>query len=155
MKRSRFILLFISSIALMNAIIAQNLTTVSDSLYSKTLNEHREFWVQLPENYNPDSNLSYPVLYLLDGFSLKNTLETVYNNYWGHYLPHMILVGISNRENRTRDLTTSAIEKRRGSFMNTETGGADNFTAFIKNELIPYIDDTFATTPYRTLIGHS
>ena len=31
------------------------LTTITsnDSLYSKTFNEQRSFWVQLPENYNP------------------------------------------------------------------------------------------------------
>jgi predicted alpha/beta superfamily hydrolase len=134
---------------------AQNAATISDSIFSKTLNEHRQFWVQLPENYNLDSKINYPVLYVLDGFSLKSTLETVYNNYWGHYLPHMILVGISNRENRTRDLTISKIETRRGGAIDDETGGADNFTKFIEEELLPYIDIKYKTTPYRTLIGHS
>ena len=54
---------------------AQNAATISDSIFSKTLNEHRQFWVQLPENYNLDSKINYPVLYVLDGFSLKSTLE--------------------------------------------------------------------------------
>ena len=92
---------------------------------------------------------------MLDGFSLKRDLEAVYGNYWGHYLPHMILVGISNRTNRTRDLTTSKVETRRGSVMNQATGGAEKFTRFIEKELIPYIDKKYPTTPYRTLIGHS
>ncbi|WP_347925683.1 alpha/beta hydrolase-fold protein [Pontimicrobium sp. SW4] len=130
-------------------------TEVIDSLFSNILNESREYWVRLPENYNPNSKTKYPIVYLLDGFSLKNNLETVYNNYWGHYLPHMILVGISNRTNRTRDLTISKIEERRGSAMNLDTGGADNFRQFIEKELIPYIDKTYPTTSYRTLIGHS
>ena len=30
-----------------------------------------------------------------------------------------------------------------------------NFTKFIEEDLIPYIDNKFPTTPYRTLIGHS
>lgn len=130
-------------------------TDIVDSLYSSTLAESRDFWVSLPENYNPDSGRKYPVIYLLDGFSLRNSLETVYENYWGHYMPHMILVGISNRNNRTRDLTTSQIKMRRGSAMNDETGGAEKFTQFIENELIPHIDSSYLTTPYRTLIGHS
>jgi hypothetical protein len=67
----------------------------------------------------------------------------------------MILVGVSNRTNRTRDLTTSQIKRRRGSTMDTETGGSENFTEFIEKELIPYIDSTYPTTSYRTLIGHS
>jgi len=124
-------------------------------LFSKHLDENRKFWVKLPENYDPNSEERYPVVYLLDGFSLKNTLEVVYDNYWGHYLPHMILVGIANKTNRTRDLTTSQVKIRRGSAMNTNTGGAEVFTEFIKKELIPYIDSTYPTTSYRTLIGHS
>jgi predicted alpha/beta superfamily hydrolase len=128
---------------------------VADSLYSETLKSYRHFWVKLPENYNPESNTKYPVIYLLDGFSLKSNLEAVYNNYWGHYLPHMILVGVSNRKDRTRDLTISKVESRRGSSFNYETGGAELFTSFIENELIPNIDQNYPTTKFRTLIGHS
>ena len=128
---------------------------IVDSIYSKTLDSYQDFWVKLPDNYNPKSNTKYPVIYLLDGFSLKQNLEVVYNNYWGHYLPHMILVGISNRTNRTRDLTTSVIKDRRGSAFNYETGGAEKFTSFIENELIPNIEKNYPTTKYRTLIGHS
>lgn len=130
-------------------------TEIIDTVYSELLEEYREFWVKFPENYNPNSSAKYPVVYLLDGFSLKNNLETIYDNYWGHYLPHMILIGISNKTNRTRDFTTSQINIRRGSVMNVETGGAENFTRFIEKELIPYIDNKYPTTPYRTLIGHS
>lgn len=128
---------------------------LTDSIYSNILNESRDYWVKLPENYNPNSSVKYPVVFLLDGFSLKNNLESVYDNYMGHYLPDMILVGISNRANRTRDLTISQVKSRRGSAMNVHTGGADNFRQFIEKELIPYIDKTFPTTNYRTLIGHS
>jgi predicted alpha/beta superfamily hydrolase len=128
---------------------------IVDSIFSKTLNEDRDFWVRLPDNFTPDSDQKYPVVYLMDGFSLENTLAAVYDNYWGHYLPHMILVGISNRSNRTRDLTTSQIKMRRGSAMQSETGGAETFTTFMEEELIPYIDRKYPTTAYRTLIGHS
>ncbi|WP_216597595.1 alpha/beta hydrolase [Persicobacter sp. CCB-QB2] len=67
----------------------------------------------------------------------------------------MILVGISNRHHRTRDLTTSPIKMRRGRAMDHETGGAETFTEFMEKELIPYIDSKYPTTAYRTLIGHS
>ena len=128
---------------------------IVDSLYSNVLEESRDFWVKLPENYNSKSGAKYPVIYLLDGFSLQSTLEVVYDNYMGHYLPPMILVGIANRNHRTRDLTTSQTKMWQGDEMNPETGGADKFTEFIEKELIPYIDKTFPTTNYRTLIGHS
>lgn len=128
---------------------------IRDSIYSKALDSYRHFWVKLPENYDPKSNTKYPVIFVLDGFSLQSNIEVVYDNYWGHYMPHMILVGISNRTNRTRDLTISKIESRHGSTMQTESGGAEQFTAFIETDLIPYIDRAFRTSSYRTLIGHS
>ena len=43
-------------------------TEIVDSLYSNTLKEYRQYWVKLPENYNPKSTEKYPVVYLLDGF---------------------------------------------------------------------------------------
>ena len=128
---------------------------IVDSIFSKTLSESRDFWVRLPANFQPDNNEKYAVIYLMDGFSLEGTLEAVYGNYWGHYLPHMILVGVSNRSNRVRDLTTSQIKMRRGSAFNSETGGAETFTKFMEEELIPYIDSKYPTMAYRTLIGHS
>ncbi|WP_372766653.1 alpha/beta hydrolase-fold protein [Lutibacter sp.] len=133
------------------------LTTIAskDSIYSKTFNEQKQFWVQLPENYNPKSPEKFPVVYILDGGVQLKTLGTVYENYWGHYLPNMILVGISNSTNRTRDLTTSQIKMRSGTEMDENTGGAEKFTQYIEKELIPFIDKNYPTTPYRTLIGHS
>jgi len=128
---------------------------IVDSIFSKTLNENRDFWVRLPDNFQPDNDEKYAVIYLMDGFSLESSLEAVYDNYWGHYLPHMILVGISNRSNRIRDLTTSQIKMRRGITMDNETGGAETFTKFMEKELIPFIDSKYPTSGYRTLIGHS
>ncbi len=34
-------------------------------------------------------------------------------------------------------------------------GGADNFLRFINEELIPHVEKTYRTAPFRTLIGHS
>lgn len=159
MKKSTLLVLIISSLFIFNQkLIGQSKSTAQttiDTLFSKTLDEYREFWVKLPENYNFNNDQEYPVVYLLDGISLQNSLETVYDNYWGHYLPHMILVGISNRTNRTRDLTTSKVNMRRGSSFKKESGGAENFTKFIENELIPYIDNKYKSLGHRTLIGHS
>ncbi len=164
MKYYIYLLVLIGSILMVNQhAIAQTTESqteqfqnrIVDSIFSKTLSESRDFWVRLPDNFQPDNDEKYAVVYLLDGFSLESTLEAVYGNYWGHYLPHMILVGISNRSNRTRDLTTSQIKMRRGSAMDSETGGAETFTKFMEKELIPYIDSKYPTMNYRTLIGHS
>jgi predicted alpha/beta superfamily hydrolase len=164
MKHYIYLLVLIGSILMVNQhAIAQTTESqteqfqnrIVDSIFSKTLSESRDFWVRLPDNFQPDNDEKYAVIYLMDGFSLESTLEAVYGNYWGHYLPHMILVGVSNRNNRTRDLTTSQIKMRRGSAFDYETGGAETFTKFMEEELIPYIDSKYPTIAYRTLIGHS
>ena len=69
---------FFSSFQVISAQANEIETTIIDSVYSELLEEDREFWIKFPENYNPDSSTKYPVVYLLDGFSLKNRLETVY-----------------------------------------------------------------------------
>jgi len=150
-----FILFGILTTSQFNAQSFETNTRIIDSIHSNQLNEQRSFWVRIPENYNPKNSEKYPVVILLDGFSLENSLNVVYENYWGHYLPHMILIGVSNSTHRTRDLTPTQIKMRRGSTMDTETGGAEKFTQFLEKELLPHIDANYSTSPYRTLIGHS
>lgn len=126
-----------------------------DSIYSNILKESRELYIHLPESYDSNSQRKYPVIYVLDGDVLLNTVSTVHDFYWGGYMPEMIIVGISNENNRTRDLTTSKIQSRRGTEYNQEHGGANDFIMSIEKELIPYIEKNYPITNYRTLIGHS
>ena len=126
-----------------------------DSLYSNILQESREIYIQLPESFNPDSDTKYPVTYILDGDVMLNALHTVHSYYSGGFMPEMILVGISNGEHRARDLTTSELSERRGQAYNQENGEAEKFTQFIESELIPFVEDKYPVTNYRTLIGHS
>jgi predicted alpha/beta superfamily hydrolase len=128
---------------------------IIDSLYSETLKEYRELYIQLPANYNPEKNKEYPVVYILDGEVLLSTVNNVQSFYSGGFTPEMVLVGVSNANNRTRDLTTSKITKKYGMPFNEENGKADNFTKFIEAELIPFIENKYPVTSFRTLIGHS
>jgi len=128
---------------------------IIDSLYSETLKEYREIYIQLPTNYNPKKNKKYPVVYTLDGEVLISTVNNVQGFYSGGFTPEMVLVGISNANNRTRDLTTSKITKKYGMPFNEENGEADNFSKFIEAELIPFIENKYPVTSFRTLIGHS
>ena len=128
---------------------------IIDSVYSETLKEQREIYIQFPAYFNPESNIKYPVVYVLDGDVLLPTVANVLGYYSGGFTPDMIIVGISNGNNRTRDLTTSKIEERRGMPFNQEHGEADNFRKFIEAELIPFIEDKYPVSSFRTLIGHS
>jgi hypothetical protein len=67
----------------------------------------------------------------------------------------MILIGISNSKNRTRDLTPTKIETKYGMPFTEVNGQSANFLNFIKEELIPFVEKKYPVTNYRTLIGHS
>ena len=128
---------------------------ITDSINSGFLNESREIYIQLPDSYNPEKNQKYPVVYILDGEMFLPTVYDVQNYYSGGFTPEMVLIGISNNKNRIRDLTTSTITTKYGMPFNEENGGAENFSQFIEKELIPYIEDNYAVSNFRTLIGHS
>ena len=126
---------------------------MADSVFSEQLSEMRKFYVQFPINYDP--NTKYPVAYILDGEQLLPTANDVQNYYSGGFTPEMILIGISNSENRTRDLTTSKIIEKYGMPFTEENGEAENFIAFLETDLIPYIENKYPVSTFRTLIGHS
>ena len=85
---------------------------VKDSLYSQVLNESRTIYIELPADYDPTKSKKYPVAYILDGEVFLPTLSDVQSYYSGGFTPEMILVGISNAKNRTRDLTISKVTER-------------------------------------------
>lgn len=128
---------------------------VLDSLYSETLKESRKIYIQLPSSYSPEKKQKYPVVYILDGEIFLPTVNNVLDYYSGGYMPEMVLVGISNNNNRTRDLTTSVIKSKYGVPFNEKNGEAEKFSQFIEKELIPYIEEKYNVSNFRTLIGHS
>jgi predicted alpha/beta superfamily hydrolase len=129
---------------------------VIDSVFSKTLNEQRKIWVHVPNDPTRSPKAKYPVLYLLDGdghfASVVGMLEQLSGN---SICPELIVVGIPNTD-RTRDLTPTHVKKVFDDTTFAKTsGGGENFTKFISDELIPYIDSHYPATSYRTMIGHS
>ncbi|MEI9912732.1 MAG: alpha/beta hydrolase-fold protein [Bacteroidota bacterium] len=77
------------------------------------------------------------------------------------FCPKMIVVGILNTD-RTRDLTPTHIDAESPHYVSSAdsafyktSGGGENFIAFIENELMPHIEATYKTAPYKMLIGHS
>jgi predicted alpha/beta superfamily hydrolase len=126
-----------------------------DSIYSESLKEYRKIYVQLPADYNANKNEKYPVVYILDGEVFLPTVNDVQNYYSGGFTPEMVIVGISNDKNRMRDLTTSKVTEMYGSPFKQENGEAINFIKFIETELIPFVENKYPVTNFRTLIGHS
>ncbi|MFC1849680.1 alpha/beta hydrolase-fold protein [candidate division CSSED10-310 bacterium] len=118
------------------------------TINSKVLGEERPFLVYCPDGYK-NTKVKYPVLYLLDGnghFHYGTGIVSFLSNRGS--MPQMIVVGIPNTD-RQRDFTPTKVEKRPNS------GGADAFLTFMKEELMPYIDQNYRTQPYNILFGHS
>ncbi|UCE94748.1 MAG: alpha/beta hydrolase, partial [Flavobacteriaceae bacterium] len=128
---------------------------VIDSVYSSVLDESREFYVEVPKDYDPDGNYKYPVAIILDGEFQFNALQIVHEYYSGGFVPEMVLIGVSNRKNRNRDLTPSKLDEETAPPYLQDTGEAENFMQFLEKELLPYIEEKYPVSSYRTLIGHS
>ena len=132
------------------------------SITSLALGEERPVWVHTPPGY-ADSNQLYPVLYLLDGQAhfqhvagIIDFLSSVGRT------PPMILVAVPNVPNgRMRDFTPTPTHQFGPDGVTPwqqrypTAGGADDFLAFLTDELAPYIDSRYRTVPLRILAGHS
>lgn len=156
------VLLFLFSFAT-NSIYAQ-LDTIPSSnekaflLNSKILNEPRSIWIYLPSDYN-STNQAYPVIYLLDGeghFKYVSELVNFLSGYDRNRMPEVIVVGIGNI-NRGKDLNLihPVLNGKTDSGNVLTTAGAGKFIKFIQQELVPYIDNSYRTQPYRIIAGHS
>ena len=149
MRRALF--LVVLSIAL--PIAAQ----VEVKLDSKVLGETRTILVRTPASYARGSR-AYPVLYMTDGDrQIGHTAAIVDFLAREGRMPEVIIVGINNTD-RTRDLTPTRVERMgegQQGFRTPTSGGADRFLDFIATELIPYVEKSYRTQPYRVFSGHS
>jgi len=123
------------------------------TIYSEILKEERKLLLYLPESYE-ESTLRYPIFYLLDaGSEFLHTIGIVEFLSSTDQIPELIIVGVTNT-NRSRDLTPKSSDTTETAFWD-EVGGADRFLMFFNNELIPFIDKTYRTEPYRIIRGQS
>ncbi len=143
-----------------NKIITEKSLTmgVIEEIQSKELNEKRIINIYLPEGYNKNDTVKYPVVYLLDGSTDEDFIHVVglyqfYTFPWINRVPKSIVVGIATVDRR-RDFTyptTIETDKKRYP----TTGHSEKFINFIQNELQPYIEKKYKTLPSRTIIGQS
>jgi len=129
-----------------------------DSLRSEILDETRNIWVHVPDEATATlfGKTTYPVLYLLDGPGHFHAVTGMLKNLGDNgIVPRMVVVGIPNTD-RTRDLTPTHVDVMFGdsAYVLTSGGGAE-FMDFMEKELIPFVEDKYPVTPYRTFVGHS
>ena len=109
-------------------------------------------YVMLPDGYRA-AGKDYPTVYLLDGGNLFPMLAPYYRYLrFGEEVPDAILVGISygsddfNQGNfRSSDFTAPSEERE-------YWGGASGFQAFLRNELLPYIEDRYRSDSDRRVV---
>ena len=80
-----------------------------DVIQSKELSEKRTINVYLPEGYDEQDSIKYPVIYLLDGSADEDFIHVVglvqFNNFsWINRVPKPIVIGIADVD-RKRDFT--------------------------------------------------
>ena len=129
-----------------------------DSLHSEILDETRNIWVHVPDEAQGGiyGKSTYPVLYLLDGPGHFHAVTGLLNNLGQNAIvPKMVVVAIPNTD-RTRDLTPTHVDEMFGDSAFAKTsGGGEKFLEFMEKELIPYVEEKYPVTGYRTFVGHS
>lgn len=144
-----------------NPAVGQERKEIRDSLYSSLLKETRMIEVLLPKSYRVGSAEKYGVVYKLDGEWDTWLLPGSYDFAVGAgFVPENIFVRIPNTYKngvnlRDRDLTPSQVKEYSQLNELPISGGADNFRAFLREELIPYINKNYPSNGENTLVGGS
>jgi predicted alpha/beta superfamily hydrolase len=131
------------------------------TITSDALGRAYNIFVRLPPEYSAEANGSrrYPVVYINDAHYTFQTAAGVTLSPMRHGgLEHAILVGISYAQgeggaaSRGRDLTPTPNPGQK----KFPTGGARDYLAFIKDEVIPFVEQAYRADPMRrTLTGQS
>lgn len=118
------------------------------SLESSKLGEARELKIQLPRNYEKNTEKVYPVMVVLDGDYLFEPVagNVDYYSYWED-IPEMIVVGINQATTREDDAYYDEASQ-------LPTGSGAAFYEFIGMELMKHIEDNYRTAPFRIIVGH-
>ncbi|MEE9390372.1 MAG: alpha/beta hydrolase-fold protein [Candidatus Aminicenantaceae bacterium] len=119
---------------------------------SKLLGEEKGVFIYLPGSYEKGSD-RYPVIYVLDGGDYFEPFAGMVK-YLSLFemIPEMIMVAIEHGD-RLKELTYTKANEKTGDW--PTSGGAESFRKFLSNELIPYIDSSYRTHPFKILVGHS
>lgn len=123
---------------------------------SSIVGQEYDLYVHLPRNYG-SADQKHPVLYLLDAQWDFPLVTAIFGQqFYDGFLPGLVIVGITwggknpNHDSlRARDLTSTHVATL------PHSGGAPQFLAFIKQELIPFVASKYRVTEDRTLMGSS
>ena len=115
---------------------------------SKILEQTRQVKIQLPRNYDPESDKTYPLIFVFDGdYLFEPVAGTVdYLSYWEE-IPECFVVGINQVGSRMEDGNYDRID-----FTPNESG--EKFFDFIGLEILPYLDNNYNLGSFSVVVGH-
>jgi predicted alpha/beta superfamily hydrolase len=128
-----------------NSLIAQ---VKYEEFDSYKLGEKRGIKIRLPQNYNADDPMKYPLVIVLDGDYLFEPFagNIDYQAYWDE-IPDCIVVGVNQVSTRLSDFEFSE-----ETYLPSQNGAS--FFEFISLELLPYITTKYKTSPFKIIAGH-
>ncbi len=133
-------------------------TILEHSFQSEAFDTERTISISLPTGYSEsDSTTKYAVAYLFDGqfnpyFSMVSSVIDYYSQI-GEGLP-MIVVSIHTM-NRSLEFTPKWNHEETVDGWRGNCGNAEVLTKSLRDEIIPYIEVNYHTSPYRLGVGHS
>lgn len=115
---------------------------------SEILRKKRQIKLQLPRNYDPDSNKTYPLIFVFDGDYLFEPVAGIadYLGYWEE-IPEAFVVGINQVGTRIDD---GSYDKR--DFL--PVGSGAQFFDFIQLEVLSYLKDNYNIGEFTVAVGH-
>ncbi len=121
---------------------------IYEEFSSERLGESRKLKIQLPRDYETNTEKAYPIVIVLDANYLFEPVagNVDYFSYWED-MPEAIVVGIMQGDKRYDDCSYDDT-----SFMPAEKGA--EFFEFVGLELIPFIDNNFRTAKFTIAVGH-
>ena len=125
-----------------------NAQTIYEEFDSYKLGEIRQIKIQLPRNYEENTEKTYPLFVVLDGDYMFEAVagNVDYYSYWED-MPEAIVVGINQVDKREEDTYYSEQNS-----LPTETGA--EFFEFITMELLPHMVSTYRLAEFKVIVGH-
>ncbi len=121
--------------------------TVFNNYQSDYLKDIRDISIYLPKSYEKDSISNFPLTIVLDAEKLFD-LYVGSSNYFAasDNAPEQIIVGVNISDTRKRDLSFDETTSKLGP-------EGKKFYQFIKDELLPYIEANYKTSPFLSIVG--
>lgn len=126
------------------------------TIHSTVLDQNRRITIRLPDVYSTRSRDTFPLIVMVDGGPsqdfphIAGLLQYADLN---HTLLPVILVGVETID-RQYEMTPPAQDPRYDELFERR-GGAAQFRAYIREDVLPWIETNYRISDDRTLIGES